>query len=414
MAVAVYKEMELLMNGLITTDGNLKSQAGRTYSANDRGRTSSADRRRAASAYAPVSRQQGSTSGINGMAYALPDRFNRLASIVTAEDAAYWMQGEDMPQDENAPASNNPVPPQGSAKDYNAAQEAYNKQTQMGGKGQQAATTQKKGMTDEEIAMLGQDEDKKKENKSWFSDKDIEEMGRLLESIKRARELNKARNDKKNQPKKALRYQFKRVSTTISQAKSVSQAGNAVQKAKTSYVSLKRKAASGKYDQQEISMAVTHARKMVRIAKTKLAHIKEEETADKVGLQDEISIEARERRKKEHRKDEDLDLLKADMDYLKAQLKYIRGGGGKDSASIQARASLSTAINATYSVMKKQAVKENLEKFIENSEMSAEAAQVAAQVTMAVSDAQASGSSTVAASAVADVMTSGGGFTTLM
>ena len=93
MAVAVYKEMELLMNGLITTDGNLKSQAGRTYSANDRGRTSSADRRRAASAYAPVSRQQGSTSGINGMAYALPDRFNRLASIVTAEDAAYWMQG---------------------------------------------------------------------------------------------------------------------------------------------------------------------------------------------------------------------------------------------------------------------------------------------------------------------------------
>ena len=60
-----------------------------------------------------------------------------------------------------------------------------------------------------------------------------------------------------------------------------------------------------------------------------MTHIKEEETADKVGLQDEISIEARERRKKEHRKDEDLDLLKADMDYLKAQLKYIRGGGGK-------------------------------------------------------------------------------------
>ncbi len=401
------------MNGLITTDGNLKSQAGRTYSANDRGRTSAADRRRAASAYAPASRQQGSTSGINSMAYALPDRFNRLASIVTAEDAAYWMQGEDMPQDENAPAGGNPVPPQGSAKDYNAAQEAYNKQTQIGGKGQQAAAAQKKGMTDEEIAMLGQDEEEKKD-KSWFSDKDIEEMDRLLESLKRARERNKARNDKKNQPKKALRYQFKRVSTTISQAKSVSQAGNAVQKAKTSYVSLKRKAASGKYDQQEISMAVTHARKMVRIAKTKLAHIKEEETADKVGLQDEISIEARERRKKEHRKDEDLDLLKADMDYLKAQLKYIREGGGKDSASIQARASLSTAINATYSVMKKQAVKENLEKFIENSEMSAEAAQVAAQVTMAVSDAQASGSGTVAASAVADVMTSGGGFTTLM
>lgn len=101
------------------------------------------------------------------------------------------------------------------------------------------------------------------------------------------------------------------------------------------------------------------------------------------------------------------------MDYLKAQLKYLKGGG-KEAANMQARASLSTAINATYSVMKKQAVKENLEKFIENSEMSAEAAQVAAQVTMAVSDAQASGSGTVAASAVADIMTSGGGFTTLM
>lgn len=413
MAVAVYKEMELLMNGFITTEGNLKSQAGRTYSANDRGRTNAADRRKAASAYAPANRQQGSTSGINNMAYALPDRFNRLASIVTAEDAAYWMQGEDVPQDANAPAGDNPVPTQGSAKNYTAAQEAYNKQTQVGSKGQQqTAGTQKKGMTDEEIAMLGQDEEKKKD-KSWFSDKDIEEMDRLLESLKRARERNKARNDKKNQPKKALRYQFKRVSTTISQAKSVSQAGNAVQKAKTSYVSLKRKAASGKYDQQEISMAVTHARKMVRIAKTKLAHIKEEETADKIGLQDEISIEERERRKKEHRKDEDLDLLKADMDYLKAQLKYLKGGG-KEAANMQARASVSTAINATYSVMKKQAIKENLEKFIENSEMSADAAKVAAQVTMAVSEAQSTGSGTVAASAVAEAITPGSSFTTLM
>ena len=87
----MYKEMELLMNGFITTDGNFGNQAGRTYSANGKERTVASARRNVARAYAPASSNT-STQGINNNAYALPDRFGRLSSIVSQEDVAYWMQ----------------------------------------------------------------------------------------------------------------------------------------------------------------------------------------------------------------------------------------------------------------------------------------------------------------------------------
>lgn len=51
----MYKEMELLMNGFITTDGNFGNQAGRTYSANGKERTVASARRNVARAYAPAS-----------------------------------------------------------------------------------------------------------------------------------------------------------------------------------------------------------------------------------------------------------------------------------------------------------------------------------------------------------------------
>ena len=421
----MYKEMKLLMNGFITTDGNFGNQAGRTYSANGKERTVASARRNVARAYAPASNNT-STQGINNNAYALPDRFGRLSSIVSQEDVAYWMQ--DGTAGSGAEVQTGTVP-QGNAKDFNAAQEAYNKQAQAGSQ-QPAANgtttgktdiTQENILTDEELALLEEEEKNKKSSKTYgFSDEDIDYMNRLLEDMKKARERYKADNEKRKTAKKTLNYQFKKVSTTISKAKNVTQAGNAVFKAKNSLISLRRKAASGKYNTQELTMAITHAGKMVRIAKVKLAHMKEEEAADKYGSQDKASVDFRERRKRERRQDEDLELLKADMEYLKAQIKYVKSGGGKGSSSGVMNVSMNTAINASYSIMRKEAIKESIEQFIENNEISAASmAEIVESVNSAVSSAQASGSQTIAASAVAGAsgaapVPSGGGFTTMI
>ncbi len=148
--------------------------------------------------------------------------------------------------------------------------------------------------------------------------------------------------------------------------------------------------------------------------------MKEEEAADKYGSQDKASVDFREQRKKERRRDEDLELLKADMEYLKAQIKYIKGGGGKDSSSGVMNVSMNTAINASYSIMRKEAIKESIEQFIENNEIGAAAmAEIVESVNSAVSSAQAAGSQTIAASAVtgasgAAPVPSGGGFTTMI
>ncbi len=421
----MYKEMELLMNGFITTDGNFGNQAGRTYSANGKERTVASARRNVARAYAPASNNT-STQGINNNAYALPDRFGRLSSIVSQEDVAYWMQ--DGTTGSGAEVQTGTVP-QGNAKDFNAAQEAYNKQAQAGSQQPAANGTttgktdiiQENVLTDEELALLEEEEKNKKSSKTYgFSDEDIDYMNRLLEDMKKARERYKADNEKRKTAKKTLNYQFKKVSTTISKAKNVTQAGNAVFKAKNSLISLRRKAASGKYNTQELTMAITHAGKMVRIAKVKLAHMKEEEAADKYGSQDKASVDFRERRKRERRQDEDLELLKADMEYLKAQIKYVKSGGGKGSSSGVMNVSMNTAINASYSIMRKEAIKESIEQFIENNEISAASmAEIVESVNSAVSSAQASGSQTIAASAVAGAsgaapVPSGGGFTTMI
>ena len=419
------------MNGFITTDGNFGNQAGRTYSANGRSRTTAAARKNAASAYSQAGSRTSANSaqGINNSAYALPGNFARISSIVSQEDIGYWMQDESV--NNGAGMAESTVVPQGNAKDFNAAQEAYGKQAQVvsNGNGLQdainnAGTEDKAGKqdgvpTDEELALLAEEEEGKKGNRTYgFNEDDIDYMNRLLEDMKKARERYKTSNEKNKTVKKALNYQFKKVSATISKAKNVTQAGNAVYKAKNALVSLRRKSASGKYDSQEVTMAITHANKMVRIAKVKLANMKEEEAADKYGSQDKASVDFREQRKKERRKDEDLELLKADMEYLKAQIKYIRSGGGKGTSSGAMNVSMNTAINASYSIMRKEAVRESIEEFLENNDLGTTMAAIAENVDSAVSAAQTSGSQTVAASAITGAapasVPSDGGFTTLM
>lgn len=418
-----YKEMELLMRGYMTTDGNFSNQAGRTFAARDRGRTA-AVKTSAAYTHKP-------TNAVppDNRAYTLPESFDRLSSIVSQNDIENWSTSEEQ-QYSSMPT---PSTTSGRKSAYNAAQTAYGQQTAYSQQAQQAVqqaqaqqtassaknTGKTNGktknqeallggtLTEEELALL--EEEKKKGSKSYgFDEDDIEHMNNLLEKMQRARERNKTNNDKKTEAKKVLRYQFKRVSGTISKAKTITQAGTAVSQARSALISIRKKGASGQYDPNEIAMAESHARKMVRIAKGKLADIKMEEASEKYGSKDEISVEYRKLVKKSHRKEEDMELLKADMDYLKAQIKYIKSGGRPSALGGYANSSsmsTNTAIQTAY-IMKKEALKENLEEFLKNGEFASTAYEMASDVAKAVSDAPVSAGGTISASSVAPLPSS--------
>ena len=178
----------------------------------------------------------------------------------------------------------------------------------------------------------------------------------LKDMLERVREAQK--NAKENEPKtkKVLNYSYKKVSSNIQSAKSIPQASNAISSANSNLSALRRKAASGNYDEDELNIAISHAKRMINIAKKKLAYIKQEVLNKKnddifisakkeevVKISDEkiralqqreqqkIEAEIRKQEKQEelaHRGEESNGLLDADMAYIKAKIEIWKRGGG--------------------------------------------------------------------------------------
>lgn len=97
---------------------------------------------------------------------------------------------------------------------------------------------------------------------------------------------------KSEKSKKRLSYRYKEISALILRAKTSGNAGQAVIKARTRAASLRQKLYSGEYDDQELKDAIIHADKMVRIAKKRQKHLKEEENAKRSGdLENELEQE---------------------------------------------------------------------------------------------------------------------------
>lgn len=86
----------------------------------------------------------------------------------------------------------------------------------------------------------------------------------------------------KKKPKR-LRYNFKRLSNQIMQAKSSVNAKQLSTKSKFQIVDLRLKLASGDYDYTEIHNALKHAERISRVAKKKMKHLQEEEFYQKTG-----------------------------------------------------------------------------------------------------------------------------------
>ena len=180
----------------------------------------------------------------------------------------------------------------------------------------------------------------------------------LEEKLQRLQEKKKIKKEATNTKKKALRYSYKKVSGSVMRAKTLSQASSALASAISNLNSLKRKSMTGKYDEDEIEIALKHAKKMVRTAKKKMNHLKYEQKQDQsddayVGnkkkemtqsvttkkqdnedvqqqirlLEDQLES-VKKQRSKGNRKDENIDIMNSDMEYLRKKIELLKAGKG--------------------------------------------------------------------------------------
>lgn len=103
------------------------------------------------------------------------------------------------------------------------------------------------------------------------------------QSFLQAQQLKAQRTkDKKTDlQKKRLQYSFKKVSSQIIRSKTSTQARTAVSMAKHEINRLKRLKKNENYDEEEIQIALDHAKAMEKIAKKKVNHLQQEEMIER-------------------------------------------------------------------------------------------------------------------------------------
>lgn len=247
------------------------------------------------------------------------------------------------------------------------------------------------------------------EDEKTDEEKELESLQKMVERMKEARK----KNEKKDKAKRRLNYTYRRISGKISSAKTINQASRAVGSANTNLSLLRRKSASGNYDERELEIAIIHAKKMVRVAKKKLKNVKNEnqmttqdnnvinvretkaqkiiikrkrdEAQDEIDeLRDELE-KIRKQYKLSNRRDEDMELLDADMEYLRKKVALMKAGKG-DSAVANAmsneQAMREVFGSAISSVIASQAGAEQMAAAVDAASAGAEMPASAAPLTM--------------------------------
>ena len=94
---------------------------------------------------------------------------------------------------------------------------------------------------------------------------------------------SRAKTEKSSLEKKKLQYSFKKISSQIIRSKTSVSARKAVQAAKREINRLKRLKGSGEYDEEELQLAIDHAKAMEKVAKKKVSHLEQEEMIERNG-----------------------------------------------------------------------------------------------------------------------------------
>lgn len=186
----------------------------------------------------------------------------------------------------------------------------------------------------------------------------IEYSMQLLERLQESRRSSTSKKTKTT--KQPVNYSFRKVSAAIARAKNVNQASNALTSANSALSALRRKSTSGQYNDDELQIAINHAKKMVRVARKKVqnvrresqterddkgtVHRKQNETGQKMvrrrqqagekadALQELELLKKqlktrREQEKYSHRRHEGQNLMSADMEYLQKMIRLLKSGG---------------------------------------------------------------------------------------
>lgn len=230
---------------------------------------------------------------------------------------------------------------------------------QSTGWNQAVASEAEKVLTGQEQLKETEETEEEKEEKSQISDSDQKAEDELAGLKAMLDALKTKKNNATQAAKKKLPYRYQRISSAIRGAKNIMQATTALTSATTSLAQVRRQAASGKYSEKEVSIAATHARKMVRTARTKLRHLKAEnmkendgdrvknDAGQKMGIvvkkahsQNKLAKQQKKNRemqkltkkiqniemkfRNKHRRKENWDLMEADMEYLRRQIEYLK------------------------------------------------------------------------------------------
>ena len=350
-----------MKQGMITGNMDGSYHRGRaTVTGQSKNRRTSAEKTRRTAGKSKTNGKQGSVDrkGLydENVQYDVSEGRSRVAQILSQQQNMYSYEGDSYVTNQSAGASEDAVPEKG----------------QMTDRANEKTPVKTGTVTAEQTAAESEVEDDEKDasgnaDTRGYSESDIEYMERLLESMRKSRESISKTN---TNAKKTLTYNYRKVSGAIMRAKTRIQAGNALTSAKSELSSLKRKAGSGQYKDEELQIAINHANKMIRTARRKMSHLKVEEMQKK---SDNDTVHSKERKnetikkqehvqnstaikadldqqvlqlkkrlkqitkaeKNGHRRSENYDLLQADMEYLKRKIDLLRqdqSGQSSDTA----------------------------------------------------------------------------------
>ena len=130
----------------------------------------------------------------------------------------------------------------------------------------------------------------------------------ILDSTKKAAEGIRSQRSKSEDTKlqlKKLRYSFKSISSKLLRCKKSTNAKQIVSEARREVQRLKRQRQSKGTDDEELQNAITHAERMVRVAKKKARHLEEEELVKEKGTKGGICLEEPDEKDIEDEKIED-------------------------------------------------------------------------------------------------------------
>ena len=164
--------------------------------------------------------------------------------------------------------------------------------------------------------ILGRGEDVQEGSNAQVSSSLSQEMQGLLRDLQRSREQQEntfsampqskvndifgtsgTSDEKEEKVKKPSKYNYREVSMKVRQAKNTISAGQALLAAKRKVLEVRRQLAKGDGDEEELQLALTHAKQIEMAARKKKHHLELEELVETVQKRDEASEEKEDRMK---------------------------------------------------------------------------------------------------------------------